>query len=385
MLKSIKNVDIANKTVLLRLDLNVPIQDGKIQSDFRIIKSVPTILHLLKNDNSIIILSHLGRPNEGEIIPNLSLKKISQHLSKKLGHEIEFVENWIDGIKIEKNRIIMCENVRFQKGERANDKVLSKKIASLGDIFVFDAFGVSHRKEASTYGVLDYIDSYIGLLVEEEINNANSILNSPQKPLLTIISGAKISTKIKMIHKLIEKSDFMILGGGVLNTFLNVLGYEIGQSLAEKEFVNEIKEIISGTHFHKIILPIDLVCSELDNLDQIKNRSVSMVQSNESIFDIGTQTINKYRTIIESSKTIFWNGPLGYIEKTPFDNGTVEILKMIASADNYSIIGGGDTVPIVEGLGLQNNITCLSTGGGSLLKYIEGESLPVLSKLGIMS
>ena len=385
MLKSIKNVDIANKRVLLRLDLNVPIQDGKIQSDFRIIKSVPTILHLLKNDNSIIILSHLGRPNEGEIIPNLSLKKISQHLSKKLGHEIEFVENWIDGIKIEKNRIIMCENVRFQKGERANDKILSKKIASLGDIFVFDAFGVSHRKEASTYGVLDYIDSYIGLLVEDEINNANSILNSPQKPLLTIISGAKISTKIKMIHKLIEKSDFMILGGGVLNTFLNVLGYEIGQSLAEKEFINEVKEIISGTHFHKIILPIDLVCSELDNPDQIKNRLVSMVQSNESIFDIGTQTINKYRTIIESSKTIFWNGPLGYVEKTPFDNGTVEILKMIASADNYSIIGGGDTVPIVEGLGLQNNITCLSTGGGSLLKYLEGESLPVLSKLGIMS
>lgn len=385
MLKSIKNVDIVNKTVLLRLDLNVPIQDGKIQSDFRIIKSVPTILHLLKNDNSIIILSHLGRPNEGEIIPNLSLKKISQHLSKKLGHEIEFVENWIDGIKIEKNRIIMCENVRFQKGERANDKILSKKIASLGDIFVFDAFGVSHRKEASTYGVLDYIDSYIGLLVEDEINNANSILNSPQKPLLTIISGAKISTKIKMIHKLIEKSDFMILGGGVLNTFLNVLGYEIGQSLAEKEFINEVKEIISGTHFHKIILPIDLVCSELDNPDQIKNRLVSMVQSNESIFDIGTQTINKYRTIIESSKTIFWNGPLGYVEKTPFDNGTVEILKMIASADNYSIIGGGDTVPIVEGLGLQNNITCLSTGGGSLLKYLEGESLPVLSKLGIMS
>ena len=208
MLKSIKNVDIENKTVLLRLDLNVPIQDGKIQSDFRIIKSVPTILHLLKNNNSIIILSHLGRPNEGKIMPSLSLKKISQHLSKKLGHEIEFIENWVDGIKIEKNRIIMCENVRFQKGERANDKTLSKKIASLGDIFVFDAFGVSHRKEASTYGVLDYIDSYIGLLVEDEINNANSILNSPQKPLLTIISGAKISTKIKMIHKLIEKSDF---------------------------------------------------------------------------------------------------------------------------------------------------------------------------------
>ena len=383
MLKSIKNANIVNKKVLLRLDLNVPIHDTEIRSDFRIKKSVPTILHLLSRNNKIIILSHLGRPEEGKITPNLSLRKISEYLANIINHNIKFVENWIDGIDLETNKIVMCENVRFQKGERKNDSLLSRKIASLGDVFVFDAFGVAHRKESSTYGVLDYIDTYVGLLLEEEIKNINTLLEDPQKPLLTIISGAKISTKLKIIHKLIGKSDFMILGGGILNTFLFALGYEIGQSLLEKKFINEAKQIISSTHFKKIILPIDLVCSTIDNLDRIKTKAVSMVQSNENILDIGAQTISKYKTIIELAKTVFWNGPLGYIEKPPFDSGTIEILKIIASTDNHSIIGGGDTIPIVEQLGIQNNISCLSTGGGSLLKYIEGEDLPVLSKLGL--
>tara|TARA_B100000427_G_C15512012_1_gene596646 strand:- start:1761 stop:2912 length:1152 start_codon:yes stop_codon:yes gene_type:complete len=381
MLKSIKNVEIVNKKVLLRLDLNVPIHNEHIQSDFRIKKSIPTILHLIKNSNSIIILSHLGRPNEGKITPELSLLKIAKYLSNELSLNIKFVEDWINGLETNNNEIVMCENVRFQKGERNNDTVLSKKIASLGDIFVFDAFGASHRKEASTYGVMDYIDSYAGLLIDEEINNANGIINNPKKPLLTIISGAKISTKIKVISKLIDKCDYMILGGGILNTFLHALGHEIGKSLAEKEFVSDAIKIIESPQFEKIILPIDVLCSEIDNPNQSKNKSLSMVQSTDSIFDIGKQTINKYKAIIESSKTIFWNGPLGYIEKEPFDTGTIEILKNIASSDAYSIIGGGDTIPIVEKLGLQDNITCLSTGGGALLKYMEGEQLPVLKKL----
>tara|TARA_B100000686_G_scaffold51826_1_gene55795 strand:+ start:5005 stop:6156 length:1152 start_codon:yes stop_codon:yes gene_type:complete len=381
MLKSIKNVEIVNKKVLLRLDLNVPIHNEHIQSDFRIKKSIPTILHLIKNSNSIIILSHLGRPNEGKITPELSLLKIAKYLSNELSLNIKFVEDWVNGLETNNNEIVMCENVRFQKGERNNDTVLSKKIASLGDIFVFDAFGASHRKEASTYGVMNYIDSYAGLLIDEEINNANGIINNPKKPLLTIISGAKISTKIKVISKLIDKCDYMILGGGILNTFLHALGHEIGKSLAEKEFVSDAIKIIESPQFEKIILPIDVLCSEIDNPNQSKNKSLSMVQSTDSIFDIGKQTINKYKAIIESSKTIFWNGPLGYIEKEPFDTGTIEILKNIASSDAYSIIGGGDTIPIVEKLGLQDNITCLSTGGGALLKYMEGEQLPVLKKL----
>ncbi len=381
MLKSIKNVEIVNKKVLLRLDLNVPIHNEHIQSDFRIKKSIPTILHLIKNSNSIIILSHLGRPNEGKITPELSLLKIAKYLSNELSLNIKFVEDWVNGLETNNNEIVMCENVRFQKGERNNDTALSKKIASLGDIFVFDAFGASHRKEASTYGVMNYIDSYAGLLIDEEINNANGIINNPKKPLLTIISGAKISTKIKVISKLIDKCDYMILGGGILNTFLHALGHEIGKSLAEKEFVSDAIKIIESPQFEKIILPIDVLCSEIDNPNQSKNKSLSMVQSTDSIFDIGKQTINKYKAIIESSKTIFWNGPLGYIEKEPFDTGTNEILKNIASSDAYSIIGGGDTIPIVEKLGLQDNITCLSTGGGALLKYMEGEQLPVLKKL----
>ena len=381
MLKSIKNVEIVNKKVLLRLDLNVPMYNGCIQSDFRIKKSIPTILHLIKNNNSIIILSHLGRPDEGKTTPELSLRKISEYLAKELGFAVKFLENWVNGFEIGRNEIVMCENVRFQNGEKENDKVLSKKIAALADIFVFDAFGTSHRKESSTYGVMDYIDSYSGLLVDDEINNANKVIHNEKKPLLTIISGAKISTKIKIISKLIHKSDFMILGGGILNTFLYALGYEIGKSLVEKEFINDAVKIIKSSHFKKIILPEDVICSEPEKTNQFKNKSVSMVQLNESIFDIGKQTINKYKSIIESSKTIFWNGPLGYVEKKPFDIGTVEILKKIASSDVYSIIGGGDTIPIVERLNLQNDVTYLSTGGGSLLKYMEGEKLPAISKL----
>ncbi len=210
MLKSIKNVDIVNKRVLLRLDLNVPLYNEEIQSDFRINQSIPTILHLLKKNNDVIILSHLGRPEEGKVDPDLSLCKIAESLSEKINQKVKFIEDWIDGINMRDNRIVMCENVRFQKGERINDEQLSKKIASLGDVFVFDAFGASHRKEASTYGVLKYIDSYIGLLIENEIKNANYILENPSRPLLTIISGAKISSKIKIIHKLADKSDFII-------------------------------------------------------------------------------------------------------------------------------------------------------------------------------
>ncbi|MEC9206255.1 MAG: phosphoglycerate kinase [Pseudomonadota bacterium] len=381
MLKSIKNVDIVNKKVLLRLDLNVPLHDQEIRSDFRISKSIPTILHLLKKNNDVIILSHLGRPEEGRVTHNLSLREIADSLSEKLNQKVKFIEDWIDGIDMRGSRVAMCENVRFQKGERVNDEKLSKKIASLGDVFVFDAFGVSHRKEASTYGVLEHIDSYVGLLIEDEIKNANHILGNPRKPLLTIISGAKISTKIEIIHKLADKSDFMILGGGILNTFLRASGYEVGASLMEESYIEEAKKIIDGPNFKKIILPIDHVCSVSDKLDQIKTRSVSMIQSNESIFDIGPQTIDQYKDIIKSSKTIFWNGPLGYVEKKPFDRGTIEISKMIALTDNYSIVGGGDTIPIIEELKLQNNISYLSTGGGSLLKYIEGGELPVLTKL----
>ena len=383
MIKLLSQTSLKNKTVLLRLDLNVPIFEDKILSDYRIKQSLPTIQHLLENNNKIIILSHLGRPTEGVFDNAYSLKKICDILSSLINEKITFLQDWTDNLTFNRSNIVMCENVRFQVGERSNDPQLSKKIASLADYYVFDAFGVAHRSECSTYGVTEFLESFAGLLVEKEINTLEKLLSESKPPFVTIISGSKISTKLKIIEKLIVKSDYFILGGGILNTFLLAMDYNIGDSLFEKDFINEAKKIISSDNFKKIILPIDVMCVENNNFDMPKNKDISMVQSNDKILDIGMKTIEKYTNIINDAGTVFWNGPMGYVEKTPFDKGTIKLSEAIASSDNFSIIGGGDTIPIIEKLGIQDKITCLSTGGGSLLKYIEGHELPIFKKLGM--
>ena len=382
MLRTLRKSNIKNKVVILRLDLNVPVFNNKILSDFRIIKSIPTIKYLLKNNNKIIIISHFGRPKEGEYVKEHSLEKVSRRLSSKINLEVKFVKDWSNGIKFIDSNVVMCENIRFQKGEKSNSTTLSKLIATLGDVYVFDAFGVAHRKEASTFGVTSFIDSYAGLLIEDEIKNINKLVTNTKSPLVTIISGAKVSTKLNLINNLINKTDYMIIGGGILNTFLAALNYNIGLSLYEKSFVNKAKKIIKSTNFKKIILPIDVVCSDDRQLDNPQNKLISMVQSSDKILDVGKKTLSKYSDIVKNAKTVFWNGPLGYIEKNPYDFGTIQLSKAIASANNFSIIGGGDTIPIIEKLGIESDISCLSTGGGSLLKYIEGEKLPILEKLG---
>lgn len=382
MLRTLRKSNIKNKVVILRLDLNVPVFNNKILSDFRIIKSIPTIEYLLKNNNKIIIISHFGRPKEGEYVKEYSLKKVSKHLSSKINLEVKFVKDWSNGIKFTDSNVVMCENIRFQKGEKSNSTTLSKLIATLGDVYVFDAFGVAHRKEASTFGVTSFIDSYAGLLIEDEIKNINKLVTNTKSPLVTIISGAKVSTKLNLINSLINKTDYMIIGGGILNTFLAALNYNIGLSLYEKSFVNKAKKIIKSTNFKKIILPIDVVCSDDRQLDNPQNKLISMVQSSDKILDVGKKTLSKYSDIVKNAKTVFWNGPLGYLEQKPYDFGTIQLSKAIASANNFSIIGGGDTIPIIEKLGIESDISCLSTGGGSLLKYIEGEKLPILEKLG---
>tara|TARA_B110000008_G_C16881546_1_gene529136 strand:- start:42 stop:1199 length:1158 start_codon:yes stop_codon:yes gene_type:complete len=383
MIKLLSQTDLKNKTVLLRVDLNVPIFEDKILSDFRIKQSIPTIQHLLKNNNRIIILSHLGRPVEGVLDEEYSLKRVCDILSSLINEKITFIKDWTDNLIFKESNIIMCENVRFQLGEKSNDPKLSKMMASLADCYVFDAFGVAHRSECSTYGVTEFLESYAGLLVEKEIDTLKKLLSESKPPFVTIISGAKISTKLKIIEKLIVKSDYFFLGGGILNTFLLAMNYNIGESLFEKDFINEAKKIISSDNFNKIILPIDVMCIENNNFDMPKNKDISMVQSNDKILDIGMKTIEKYTNIINDAGTVFWNGPMGYVEKTPFDIGTIKLSEAIASSDNFSIIGGGDTIPIIEKLGIQDKITCLSTGGGSLLKYIEGQELPIFKKLGM--
>ena len=383
MMQKSNKLEIYNKNVLLRLDLNVPVFEGKILSNFRISKCVPMIMNLRSNNNKVIILSHFGRPKEGSYDESLSLKIILNTLEQLIGEKVTFSKDWIDGIEFDGNNIVLCENVRFQEGEKENSPILSKKISDLGDVYVFDAFGVSHRKTASTYGVSEYLETFAGDLLKDEIMNAKKLLSSQKRPMTTIISGAKISTKLTLIKKLISKSDNIILGGGILNTFLKAMGHEIGKSLIEESFIDEAKEILNGDQSNKILMPIDVMVSSSSNLGNPETREISMVQSNDKILDIGKKTIDCYNKVITESSTIFWNGPLGYVEKSPFDNGTINISKAIASSQAYSVVGGGDTIPIIESLHLQNKFSCLSTGGGSLLKFIEGEKLPVLEMLGM--
>ena len=383
MMQKSNKLEIYNKNVLLRLDLNVPVFEGKILSNYRISKCVPTIKNLISNNNKVIILSHFGRPEEGSYNESLSLKIILNSLEQLIGEKVTFSKDWIDGIEFNGNNIVLCENVRFQEGEKENSPILAKKISDLGDVYVFDAFGVSHRKTASTYGVSEYLETFAGDLLKDEIMNAKKLLSSQKRPMTTIISGAKISTKLTLIKKLISKSDNIILGGGILNTFLKAMGHEIGNSLIEESFVDEAKEILNSDDLNKILMPIDVMVSSSSNLGNSETREISMVQSNDKILDIGKKTIDCYNEVITESSTIFWNGPLGYVEKSPYDNGTINISKAIASSQAYSVVGGGDTIPIIESLKLQNKFSCLSTGGGSLLKFIEGEKLPVLEMLGM--
>ena len=372
--------EIESKKVLVRFDYNVPMDNGKIVNDFRIRKSLQTIEMLLDNNNKIIIASHLGRPNEGECQKELSLEPICKYLSTVLNKRIKFFTNLSVVIDFKGYDVAMLENMRFNVGEKICDPKLSKTLASLADVFVFDAFGVSHRKECSTYGVSDFIDVIPGLNIKHEITTINKLINEVSRPMTIIISGSKVSTKSILIRKLLNRCDNMILGGGILNTFLKAKGCEVGKSLTESTFLDEAADILDSSLGSKIFLPPDLTCQTSYGIENI---SLSSISDTDTIYDLGIDSINEIKDIIEGSSSIFWNGPLGLVEKKPFDNGTKELAKAIAQHNCFSIVGGGDTLPIIENLNLQDDYTCLSTGGGSLLTYLEGGSLPILEKLDI--
>ena len=372
--------EIRDKKVLVRLDYNVPIEDGIIVNDFRIRQTYKTLNSLLDKNNKLIIASHLGRPTEGLYDESLSLKPICKYLSNKLNKKIQFIENVKDTIDFSNHDIAMLENVRFNIGEKKCDPKLSQTIASLADIFVFDAFGVSHRSECTTTGVTNYLDTVAGLNIRYEIQTINKLINEQSRPMTIIISGAKVSTKIVVIKKLLAKCDYMILGGGILNTFLKAKGHEVGKSLLEEGHVSDAVAILESDFADKIIFPSDLSCVTEDG---IANVELSEISTNDTIYDLGSSSINEIKNIVRKSVSVFWNGPLGYVEKKPFNKGTEELAKAIADHNCFSIVGGGDTLPIIENLKLQNGYNCLSTGGGSLLTYLEGGSLPIIDKLNL--
>lgn len=369
-MKTIKDVDIANKRVIIRLDLNVPIKDNVILDDTRIVKSLKTLEYVLDRASKVIILSHLGRIKTAIDKEKNSLKIVCDYLSKLIKEDIAFCD-YNDLSIIENNKIIMMENTRYfdlDNNKESNcDEELSKYFASFGDIFINDAFGVSHRSNASNVGICKYIESCNGFLMEEEVNNLNKLLISPERPYVVIMGGKKVSDKIKVIDNLIKKVDKLLIGGALAYTFLKAKGINVGSSFIEEEYISYAKELLDK-YPGKIVLPVD---------NFIRNNSLKDINNmdlNDIGFDIGKKTVYNYKEELKSSKTIFFNGPVGAFEDG-YSYGTKELCEYLNSLKSYVVIGGGDTLNAVNSYAPNNNFV-ISTGGGASLEYLEGKKLP---------
>ena len=371
------NIDIEGKNVLLREDLNVPMANNKIINDARIRAVIPTIKYILSKGSKVAIISHFGRPAEGVYNKKYSLEKVAVRLSKILGEEVFFENTPLDTKSPQyQNKITLYENTRFLVGEKSGDENLAKKIAKNCDVFVMDAFGASHRKHSSTYTISKFAPITCGgLLLIKEISNLEKIFTNPKKPILAVIGGSKVSSKLNVLKELMSKVDTIIIGGGIANTFLLSSGYPIGKSLAEKNMINDAKNIINLAKKNNvdIPLPIDVVCGI--NADA-KNKDINEVLEDELIKDIGPKTSLIYKKYIEEAGTIIWNGPVGVFEDTLFENGTKNIAVSISKSEALTIAGGGDTISAIEKFISIDKVNYISTGGGAFLEFLEGNELP---------
>jgi len=394
-LKQIKN--LKDKRVLVRVDFNVPIKNGKVQDDSRIRASLPTIKYLLENDAKVILVSHLGRP-EGmdkklSLAPVLEkLKQISNFKSTSLEDRFP-IFNQLPIVNLEQAKIaietmkqgqvIMLENIRFFEEEEKNDKKFAKQLAKLVDVFVLDGFAVAHRETASVSGVAKYLPAYAGLLLESEILNLSQLMKKPKKPYIAVLGGAKIETKLPVLKSVLKHADFILLGGGLVNTCLWAKGYEIGKSLLNKDFKKEALRLWKNK---KIIFPVDVVVGDLKGK---KYRVVNLnkkneIKNSEAILDIGPATIRLYTKYIKSAQTLVWNGAMGYFEQKPYDIGTLSIARLVASRSKgkaFGVIGGGETIQTMEMVGMMSDIDFISTGGGAMLEFLSGKKLPGLKAL----
>ena len=371
------NIDIEGKNVLLREDLNVPMANNKIINDARIRAAIPTIKYILSKGAKVAIISHFGRPAEGVYNKKYSLEKVAVRLSEILGEEVFFENTPLDNKSPEyQNKITLYENTRFLVGEKSGDENLAKKIAKNCEVFVMDAFGASHRKHSSTYTISKFAPITCGgLLLINEISNLEKIFTNPKKPILAVIGGSKVSSKLNVLKELISKVDTIIIGGGIANTFLLSSGYPIGQSLAEENMINDAKNIINLAKKNNvdIPLPIDVVCGI--NADAT-NKDINEVLENELIKDIGPKTSLIYKKYIEEAGTIIWNGPVGVFEDTLFENATKNIAVFISKSKALTIAGGGDTISAIEKFISIDKVNYISTGGGAFLEFLEGNELP---------
>ena len=384
--KTIRDVDVTNKKVLVRCDFNVPLdkETGKITNDLRIVAALPTIKYLLENNAKVILCSHLGKP-KGEIKPELSLKPVANRLSEYLGFEVKFSKDIVGenakelSKELKPGKAILLENVRFDPREEKNDKEFSKELASLAEIYVNDAFGTAHRAHSSTVGVAEFLPAVCGFLIEKEVEMLGDNLNNPERPFVAILGGAKVSDKIKVIENLLEKVDSIIIGGGMTYTFLKAMGYEIGNSICELDRIDIAKETIEKAEKKgvKLLFPIDTVCGK-----EFSNEAETIVVDSKEIpkgwqgLDIGPKAIEEFTQVLKNAKTVIWNGPLGVFEFEKFAKGTNAIAKVLSEINAITIVGAGDSVAAVEKGGFSDKITHISTGGGATLEYLEGKELP---------
>ena len=374
------DLDLSGKRVLIRQDLNVPIKNGEVSSDKRIIASLPSILFAINAGAKVMITSHLGRPNAGEFDKNFSLEPVANHLSELLGQSVRLESNWLDGVEIEVGEVILFENVRFNVGEKENDETLSMKMAALCDICVQDAFGTAHRAHASTYGVAKYAPiACAGPLLISELEALGQALDNPKRPLVAIVGGSKVSTKLTVLDALSKIVDQLVVGGGIANTFIAAQGHGVGQSLCEHDLIPTAKALMDQCD---IPIPKDVVCGkEFSEFANAETKSSTNVASDDMIFDLGPKSIDVLCEILQNAGTILWNGPVGVFEFNQFSKGTERIANSIAESEAFSIAGGGDTIAAIDKFKIENKISYISTGGGAFLEFLEGKQLPVVEIL----
>jgi phosphoglycerate kinase len=378
-----KDLDLAGQRVLIREDLNVPIKDGEVSSDARIRAALPTIQWAVKAGAKVMLMSHLGRPEEGasdEQNSAYSLAPVAAHLAKLLASEVALVSNWQQGVELSNGDVCLLENVRFNVGEKANDDSLAKAYAGICDVFVMDAFGTSHRAQASTHGVAKFASrACAGPLLAAELDALERALANPERPMVAIVGGSKVSTKLSVLDTLSDKVDQLIVGGGIANTFLAAAGKPVGKSLCEHDLLSTATAIANKTN---IPLPADVVTGvEFSATTQAATKAAEAVTDEDMIFDIGPQSQQQLTDILEQAKTIIWNGPVGVFEFDQFGLGTEAIANAIANSDAFSIAGGGDTLAAIDKYNVADKISYISTGGGAFLEFVEGKELPAVAIL----
>ena len=377
---SITAVDVAGKRVLVREDLNVPLSDGTVVDDSRVRAAAPTLQHLAQRGARVIVLSHLGRPKDRE--PDLSLKPIAPDLARRVGREVQFAEDCVGEPamsavdKLQRGQLLLLENVRYHKEDEANDPAFARRLAALGDLFVNDAFAASHRAHASVVGVAAYLPAFAGELMEAELRALRQALDNPRRPMVAVVGGAKVSTKVGVLRNLLKKVDSLLIGGAMANTFFKARGWPTGSGLVEDTALKEANAVAADAG-DKLILPVDLVCArKMEAGEALRIMEADKVEPGWMALDIGPRSVSLFNQKIRGSGTVIWNGPVGVAEIRDFSDGTKAVGEAIATSGAYTLVGGGDTVAAIESLGLAGRYSHVSTGGGATLEYLEGKELP---------